>query len=818
MKKLSKLLALVIFCTSMFVYSIPVGAQQTKYFYDGKWNVYTGDPVKLVVKSEALTGDMPPIIFNNYTLVPARLVFEKLGALVSWDEANHQVGVSLGDKKITLYIDNINAQVNGNTYKMQIAPKIINNRTMIPTRFVAETLGLKVEWIAPTRTVLVDRPGEGAAVIKDATASTEGTSTRLKISANDVIEGYTTNEYNNPPRLAVDIKNAVLSWLGSGLTVSNSSLKSVRASQYDDNPNVTRIVADLNNWSGYKLSLSDNKKELYIDFDNKPAEIEAVRFSSTGDADVINIDTKNGGNYTMLPPDGSGKVYINIPMASLGKLPASISADGCKYVKTVECSQADPNTVKLAITANNALLEPSTVDGGIKLTFSNPASKFIFYSSSPSPRLVLQNDRIGVNYFNYKESTDGNKLNLSVPSGYFNISSARLVVNDSSIDCIDISKNSGAQTTDFTINAKTRLSYNISSVDNVNQIIVNASNTSNVVASRGGRDVDPAVLGKVVVIDPGHGGSETGAVYPSRNPQLAEKDINLDIAKRLYNLLKSAGINAYLTRTDDTYVGLNERSELANKLNASLFVSVHNNDGDSWEKGTMTLFYPSNYNHSFGITSERVAQILQNEMLGSLGTVDRGVWKRPNLAVLNSSKMPAVLAEVAYISDSNDRQNLMSDSFKNKAAAALCTGIIKALGEMAANQASPQALNNPPSPYKAVNGAQSVINGFTIPSNALCDYRWKSSEEPSLIDFGIQLDYSKQESGKATLDQQKDEARKVLSSGLEAGAVDKIMSLLSDFNGTDTHIWEDELSSNNYTIWVKALKETGRATVELIHK
>ncbi len=821
MKKLLKALTVLTLGTSLFISSIPVEAQvqkPTKYFYDGSWHVYTRDPVKLFVKSEALTGDMPPIIFNNYTLVPARLVFEKLGASVSWNESKKRVGVVMGDKNISLDINKQNALVNGSTYKMPIAPKIINNRTMIPTRFVAETLGLKVEWIARTRTVLVDRPGEGNAVIKDASSTTIGSATRLKISSNDAIADYSTHEYNDPPRLAIDINNAVLSWQGSGMAVNSGSLKSVRASQYEVNPNITRIVADLNNWTGYKLSLSNDKKELYVDFDNKPAEIEAVNFSNSGDTDVVSISTKNGGKYDILPSDGSGKVNINIPMTSLGKIKSSIQTAGCKYVKTIECSQADTNTVRLSITAGNALMEASSVDGGIKLTFSDSGSRFVFYSNNPSPKLILQNDRIAINYFNYRETTEGNKLKVAIPSGYFDIKSARLIVNDNSIDCVDILKDSESNCVNFTVTPKIKLDYNVTSVDNSNQIIINASPSKNVVSDRGDGRVDPAILGKVVVIDPGHGGSESGAVYPDKNPQAIEKNLNLDIATRLYNLLKNAGINAYITRTDDSYVGLNERSDMANKLNADLFVSVHNNSGDSWERGTMTLYYPSNYNHSFGITSERVAQILQNEMIGTLGTLNRGIWKRPNLAVLNSSKMPAVLAEVSYISDSSDRQNLLSESFRNKAAAALCTGILKALSEMTANQKDHSEISNP-SVYQAIYSTQpTTVNGFIIPANAVCDYRWGSTQTPSIFDLGIQLDYSKQVSGKATLDQQKEEARKVLSSKLEAAAVDKIMSYLSDFNGVDTHIWQDELSSSSYNIWVKAPKESGKATVELIHK
>ncbi len=183
--------------------------------------------------------------------------------------------------------------------------------------------------------------------------------------------------------------------------------------------------------------------------------------------------------------------------------------------------------------------------------------------------------------------------------------------------------------------------------------------------------------GRIVVIDAGHGGYEPGAIEKG----IKEKDINLDIAKRLNTLLASAGIKTYMTRTSDSYVDLYDRSGLANKLNADLFISIHNNavDNNSSVAGSMTLYYPSNDRAKNGVTPKGLATIVQNELTSSLGTKDLGIIPRPNLAVLRTTNMPAIIAEVAYMTNHNELLRLESSDFRQQSAAALSKAVQKVL-------------------------------------------------------------------------------------------------------------------------------------------
>jgi N-acetylmuramoyl-L-alanine amidase len=176
----------------------------------------------------------------------------------------------------------------------------------------------------------------------------------------------------------------------------------------------------------------------------------------------------------------------------------------------------------------------------------------------------------------------------------------------------------------------------------------------------------------VVVIDPGHGGRETGAVYGG----IKEKDLNLDIAKKLQTLLKAEGITTYMTRNNDSYVGLYDRSALANRVNADILISIHNNAYTPGTTGTMTLYYPYAFKN---ISNRNLASIMQKEVSGYLGSRNVGTIVRADLAVLRTSKVPTALVEVGYMSNKDELKNLASNSYRQKAAEAIRNGILKAL-------------------------------------------------------------------------------------------------------------------------------------------
>ena len=189
----------------------------------------------------------------------------------------------------------------------------------------------------------------------------------------------------------------------------------------------------------------------------------------------------------------------------------------------------------------------------------------------------------------------------------------------------------------------------------------------------------PGLLGgEIIVLDPGHGSPDPGAVGPAGT---MEKDSNFAIAQKLASQLRAAGAVVYLTRNSDgsparpynKHDDLWSRVNIANALNATLFVSIHSNAGAGAD-GTETYYgmYPDFDNSS---ESYKLAKSIQDKLVNTIGLKDRGV-KTGDFTVLNHFKMPAVLVEVAFISNAYEEQLLASDSFRQKAATGIYQGIL----------------------------------------------------------------------------------------------------------------------------------------------
>ncbi|EQB63144.1 MAG: Cell wall hydrolase/autolysin [candidate division Zixibacteria bacterium RBG-1] len=213
----------------------------------------------------------------------------------------------------------------------------------------------------------------------------------------------------------------------------------------------------------------------------------------------------------------------------------------------------------------------------------------------------------------------------------------------------------------------------------------------------------------VIVIDAGHGGQDYGAIGPTG---LAEKDVTLDMALRLEKLLSKAGFKVILTRKDDTFIPLAERTQIANSNGADLFISIHANSSKKRNiSGFETYFLDQAKNdearavaalensslrfekenqeelsdldfilldlvqNQFLKESSDLAYMIQENMGRKLPIPNRGV-DQAGFFVLNKAYMPAVLVETAFISNKSEEKLLKSSSFKQKIAEGVLNSIL----------------------------------------------------------------------------------------------------------------------------------------------
>lgn len=197
--------------------------------------------------------------------------------------------------------------------------------------------------------------------------------------------------------------------------------------------------------------------------------------------------------------------------------------------------------------------------------------------------------------------------------------------------------------------------------------------------------LDNRMVDKLIFIDPGHGGSDPGALGKVDGQTVVnEKDVNLSVSLKLWEYLKSAGANVDMTRYADVRVELKDRPAMANNLGAYIFVSIHNNSNVSpVPNGTEVLYSEKASEEGCIIKSKELADEIQKEMVSELGTYNRGARQSPELAVLRLSKMPAVIVEGAFISNEKDRAYMMTDEYIERYAKAVAIGIINIMNKYA---------------------------------------------------------------------------------------------------------------------------------------
>ena len=172
---------------------------------------------------------------------------------------------------------------------------------------------------------------------------------------------------------------------------------------------------------------------------------------------------------------------------------------------------------------------------------------------------------------------------------------------------------------------------------------------------------------KVVVIDPGHGGSDPGATRA--NDQ--EKKLTIDIAHRVVKKLKGHGAVVYITRDDDTFVSLADRVDFSNNKNPDLFVSIHINACEQESvHGVETHYYKDD--------SLDLAKYVHKSIMASSTQPNRGVFKS-RFYVIRHTTAPAILLELGFISNEAEREMLKNPHYQEKVAESITEGIINYL-------------------------------------------------------------------------------------------------------------------------------------------
>lgn len=194
----------------------------------------------------------------------------------------------------------------------------------------------------------------------------------------------------------------------------------------------------------------------------------------------------------------------------------------------------------------------------------------------------------------------------------------------------------------------------------------------------------------VVILDPGHGGRDSGAMCGG----VFEKDLTLDVARRIDRLLQADGVSTAMTRLGDTYVSLADRAAFANRVRDCIFVSIHFNEDDRPVSNGVETYYAGHQitsgsflaswlpflwrglSESPNIESQNLAGFIQEALVARTRAVDRGTKPRQFFVIANVTA-PAVLVEGGFLTNKQDISNLASEDYREQLAAAVTDGILR---------------------------------------------------------------------------------------------------------------------------------------------
>ena len=286
--------------------NISVGAAGIQICYDGATHTYTGAVYRLFVNNKEISAPMEPIIFNNHALVPVREVFEEMGATVEYDADARSVRVHYNSKFITMHINNNCAYINGKPVQIpdNVVPKLIYKpggltKTMVPVRFISESIGMDVEFDGDKGEIRITELGKETAEPEEPVSTPtpkptvkptnpprvdtsinvdnidikmlSDTSLRVRVVCDDSPEGKVSYfTLKNPERVVVDFKGIGFSEGSTVEELDSDIIKSVRTGVDSER---TRIVIDVDNLEDYSVDINGKKVFINVSVTGEKAEV-----------------------------------------------------------------------------------------------------------------------------------------------------------------------------------------------------------------------------------------------------------------------------------------------------------------------------------------------------------------------------------------------------------------------------------------------------------------------------------------------------------------------------------------------------------------
>jgi N-acetylmuramoyl-L-alanine amidase len=671
----------------------------------GDESEYSGAQGKVTIDGKSVSlGNMPSIIVNNTAMLRANMVFavSQIDADYLYNKADKSVTLSKNGNVVVMTIGSKTAFVNSKEVTLSTAPILVKNcetncsYVYVPGSFTAASLGFDYTWNNSTRTSVITvkssnndpELGDSGNITETGTVLNEWiASDALYKAGNDIHDlnkdAASTNIYGTIYSVSRDFTNTVqnsetfmvqatspynklLSSSSGNIIsiISDNELCSTQSYQlYGVNSNLINTLALTNHTDAigttielsmlsdhfhYDLSLSADRLTLYVTVYYNA--LTSAKLGSGSDGDYLVLTGLDALHATVTQAAGSISIDLPYTFNSIGDITTAVA--GSKYILQYS-TVSMPDRTRLTLVLN----------AGYQCNYIEKDNKFTLTLESENTPVVIDKSEyeliipkpatVTSSMISDTDHYLSNYFVILLQGDYTSVLNSDMITNQASnVSKIAVTLNSSGNT-EIKISTSKLQGYLIAS-DNEN-IYVNVGNP---------RDI----YKNIVVLDPGHGGSATGAIHNG----VYEKNLNLEILYTIgqkYFNQDTTTLKVYYTRTSDADISLMDRANFASKVGADLFVSLHMNAASNAPSASGSEVFYSKLNNSAnssGLTSKIMAGIILNNLYPAIGTGTRGV-KEEALVVDKYNTVPAVLIELGFITNSSDF-SIITDEAKQELA------------------------------------------------------------------------------------------------------------------------------------------------------
>ena len=599
--------------------------------------------LKLILDGKPLQADQGRAIRLNKRVYLSLPFFSSLHAVTRWDGETGNATIRLGTLVIKMTQGKSASKWDEKTKTLSYAPIELDGGIWIPLE-VARGLGLK----ADLRGDKLELSWEQNSLLFVKSSSYRGRPA-ITFQTTQPVQ-YRSYLLTEPDRLVLDLEGVRrFPYLEEDMTPT-PIVQRVRINQFSED--IFRMVFDLTQLVGYQILVpAENPNQVLVVFD---ALITGIRFESANSDPRVVIDATAPLSYSMNVMVDPHRLVVDIDDATLAIPKDPIKGDGT-WLNTVRMSQFNSHTVRVVLdvaSPQTCYITKSRLDPKkIEVRTQQEIRRVKWQSDEEGGALLIDSSaELDEEFIHHK---DTERLLVNLRFAQLAMDDLKIPVENSVVKAVHVSQ----QNTDVQVELELESYQGYEAIFSKDR------------RSLAIRMKSSPIAGRIIVLDPGHGGIDAGAIG---SQGVREKEVNLEVALRLKDLLEEAGAQVVLTRIDDRYVSLYERAAIANQVGAAMFISIHANfHPNSNVRGVEIFHYPDR------VTSNRLGKVLLDEMTKATGFSTLAVKTSPNMVVIRETQMTSVLVEMGFLSNYQEEAIIATSEFREKMAKGIFTGVLR---------------------------------------------------------------------------------------------------------------------------------------------